>query len=111
MRAGAMAVLGLATLLGACQPAPAPVPVPLSRVTRPPVVFDTPGTPLQRHAARRHEHGPCETADATGLTDAQKSALFEQFDAWQNPGTKGAAESATSETHRSVTPACRSPTR
>jgi hypothetical protein len=52
-------------------------------------VVEPPRPEVQQHVAKRHPAPPaCEPTDETGLSDAQKDVLFQQFEAWQAQGGK-----------------------
>lgn len=100
----ALGLLALAGALGACQPAPVLAPAPPRRA----VVAEPPRPEVQPHAAKRHPVSPpCEPTDETGLSAAQKDALFQQFEAWQANGGKPGDAPAASRTRRAATVACR----
>jgi hypothetical protein len=81
-------LVGLVGALAACQPAPVLAP---ARHYYRPVAIARPA-PEEKPQPMKHPAvpAPCGPADATGLSAAQKDALFRQFEAWQAHGGKPA---------------------
>ncbi len=110
----ALGLLVLAGALAACQPAPVLVRLPAHHA----IVAEPSRPEAQPHVAkRRPAPPPCEPADETGLSAAQKDVLFQQFEAWQAQGGKteggkaeGGAAPAAPRTRHASAAACRSRT-
>jgi hypothetical protein len=108
----ALGLLALAGALGACQPAPVLAPAPPRRT---PVVEQPRPKPEAKSHVARHRPVPadCGPTDETGLSAAQKDALFQQFEAWQASGGKPAPggahpdASAAPRVRGATTVACR----
>lgn len=79
-------LLGLVGVLAACQPAP--VLAPVRHYYRPVAVARPPPEEKPQVVKRPAAPAPCGPADATGLSAAEKDALFRQFEAWQARGGK-----------------------
>lgn len=102
----AVTLLGLAGILGGCETSP---PRPTVIAVSGPVPLDYPRPPVRKRMAKRHaKPHSCEPADETGLTEAQKAALFHQFDEALNEEAGSAAPTPAPHRFASLR-ACRAP--